>query len=132
MLSAKIISKAVIAERQSKLPDPAVLGNAGSFFKNPVLQVNDFEVLKETHENLPGFPQVGNDHVKTSAGWLIDQAGWKGYRKDDAGVSENHALVLVNHGNATGTELWQIAEDIMASVEDKFGIHLEPEPRVIG
>ncbi len=131
ILSADVISKAVIAERQSKLPDPRVIGNAGSFFKNPVMKVSDFEALKDTHENLPGFPQVGNDDVKTSAGWLIDQAGWKGYRKGDAGVSDNHALVLVNHGNATGSELWQIAEDIMTSVEDKFGIRLEPEPRVI-
>ena len=131
ILSAKVISKAVIAERQSKLPDPNVLGNAGSFFKNPVLKVADWEALKDKHENLPGFPQSHSDEVKTSAGWLIDQAGWKGYRNGDAGVSDKHALVLVNHANATGAELWQVAEDIMTSVEDKFGIRLEPEPRVI-
>ena len=131
MLSADVISKAVISERQSKLPDPSIIGNAGSFFKNPVLKLEDWESLKEMHENLPGFPQVNVDNVKTSAGWLIDQAGWKGYRKGDAGVSDKHALVLVNHGNATGAELWQVAQDIMTSVEDKFGIRLEPEPRVI-
>lgn len=131
ILSAEVISKAVIAERQSKLPDPNVLGNAGSFFKNPVLNVSDWEVLKEKHENLPGFPQKENNEVKTSAGWLIDQAGWKGFRKGDAGVSDKHALVLVNHANATGAELWQVAEDIIVSVEDKFGIRLESEPRVI-
>ena len=124
ILSAKVISKAVIDERQCKLPDPTNIGNAGSFFKNPVLKVKDWEALKASHENLPGFPQAHSDEVKTSAGWLIDQAGWKGYRKGDAGVSDQHALVLVNHANATGPELWQVAEDIMSSVEDKFGIRL--------
>ncbi|MCL4119105.1 UNVERIFIED_CONTAM: hypothetical protein GTU68_003174 [Idotea baltica] len=131
MLTAGVISKAVIAERQSKLPDPSIIGNAGSFFKNPVLTKNDWESLKSDHEELPGFPQQGNDNVKTSAGWLIDQAGWKGFREGDAGVSDKHALVLVNHANASGAELWQVAEDIMTSVEDKFGVRLEPEPRVI-
>lgn len=131
ILSADIISKAVIEERQRKLPDPNNIGNAGSFFKNPVLKVKDWEVLKAKHENLPGFPQSHNDNVKTSAGWLIDQAGWKGFRAGDAGVSDKHALVLVNHGKATGSDLWQVAEDIMNSVEDTFGIRLEPEPRVI-
>ena len=131
MLSAEVISNAVIAERQSKLPNPSEIGNAGSFFKNPVLKLKDWEALKENHENLPGFPQAHCDEVKTSAGWLIDQAGWKGYRKGDAGVSDNHALVLVNHGKASGDELWQVAEDIMTSVKDTFGIQLEPEPRII-
>lgn len=131
MLSAAVISKAVIAERKSKLPDPSVIGNAGSFFKNPVLKVNDWDNLKASYETLPGFLQAQCEDVKTSAAWLIDQAGWKGYRDGDAGVSENHALVLVNHGKATGQELWQVAEDIMTSVEDKFDIQLEPEPRVI-
>ncbi len=131
ILSAEVISKAVISERSSKLPDPTILGNAGSFFKNPVLPVVEWEVLKANHENLPGFPQAHSEEVKTSAGWLIDQAGWKGYRAGDAGVSDKHALVIVNHANATGAELWQIAEEIMKSVEDKFGIRLEPEPRVI-
>ena len=131
ILSAEVISKAVISERSSKLPDPTILGNAGSFFKNPVLPVVEWEVLKANHENLPGFPQAHSEEVKTSAGWLIDQAGWKGYRAGDAGVSDKHALVIVNHANATGAELWQIAEEIMKSVGDKFGIRLEPEPRVI-
>lgn len=135
VLSADVISKAVIAERQRKLPDPVNIGNAGSFFKNPVLKLGDWEALKADFETLPGFPQINSiknkDEVKTSAGWLIDQCGWKGYRKGDAGVSDEHALVLVNHANATGAELWQVAKDIIASVEDKFGITLEPEPRVI-
>ena len=132
VLSADVISKAVIAERQRKLPDPVNIGNAGSFFKNPVLKLQDWGALKEVFENLPGFPQNNNDKVKTSAGWLIDQCGWKGYRAGDAGVSDKHALVLVNHGNATGAELWNVAENIMDSVVEKFGIQLEPEPRVIG
>lgn len=132
VLSADVISKAVIAERQRKLPDPINIGNAGSFFKNPVLKLQDWGALKEVFENLPGFPQNNNDKVKTSAGWLIDKCGWKGYRAGDAGVSDKHALVLVNHGNATGAELWNVAENIMDSVMEKFGIQLEPEPRVIG
>ncbi|WP_299880167.1 UDP-N-acetylmuramate dehydrogenase [uncultured Cocleimonas sp.] len=131
VLTADVISQAVISERQRKLPNPSQIGNAGSFFKNPVMKVTDFETLKSDHEGLPGFPQTHNDEVKTSAGWLIDQCGWKGHRVGDAGVSDKHALVLVNHGNATGSELWQVAEDIIASVEGKFGVTLEPEPRVI-
>jgi len=131
VLSADVISKAVIAERQRKLPDPTQIGNAGSFFKNPVMKVSDFETLKSEHEGLPGFPQSHNEEVKTSAGWLIDQCNWKGHRAGDAGVSDKHALVLVNHGNATGAELWKVAEAIIDSVEEKFGIALEPEPRII-
>lgn len=131
ILSAEVISKAVIAERKNKLPDPSIVGNAGSFFKNPVMAVENWEELKAKYENLPGFPQAQSDEVKTSAGWLIDQAGWKGFNSGDAGVSENHALVLVNHGKASGNEIWQVAEEIMVSVEDKYGIRLEPEPRVI-
>ncbi|MEH6456301.1 MAG: UDP-N-acetylmuramate dehydrogenase [Cocleimonas sp.] len=129
-LNAKVISQAVIRQRQSKLPDPAVIGNAGSFFKNPVMSSARWMGLKMNHEAIPGFTQT-NGEMKTSAGWLIDQAGWKGFRAGDAGVSDKHALVLVNHANATGSELWQVAEDIMTSVEDRFGIRLEPEPRVI-
>lgn len=129
-LSAKIISDAVIAQRLSKLPDPAVIGNAGSFFKNPVLFLNDWEALKSDYEKIPGFVQESGE-IKTSAGWLIDQCGWKGFRAGDAGVSEKHSLVLVNHGKASGADLWKIAEDIMDSVAEKFGIQLEPEPRII-
>lgn len=131
MLSADIISKAVIAERQRKLPDPLIIGNAGSFFKNPVIPKQAFETLKNKFDGLPGFPQREKDDVKTSAGWLIDQCGFKGHRKGDAGISDKHALVLVNHGDASGEELWRVAESVMQSVQDKFGIELEPEPRVI-
>ncbi len=129
--SAKLISDAIIGLRQSKLPDPANIGNAGSFFKNPVLSLDVWEAIKTNHPNIPGYPQEGGD-MKTSAAWLIDSCGWKGYRKDDAGVSDMHALVIVNHANATGAELWAVAQEIMRSVEDKFGVLLEPEPRVIG
>ncbi len=128
--SAELISDAIIKLRRSKLPDPAVIGNAGSFFKNPVLKLNDWEVLKDRFSDIPGYVQV-DGNMKTSAGWLIDQCGWKGYRNGDAGVADQHALVLVNHGNATGTQLWSLAEEIIKSVDDKFGICLVPEPRVL-
>lgn len=127
--TAELISDAIIQLRLSKLPDPAEIGNAGSFFKNPVLAKDHWESLKADFKDLPGYQQEMS--IKTSAGWLIDQCGWKGFRKGDAGVSEKHALVLVNHEKSTGTELWTVAKNIMTSVEDKFGITLEPEPRVI-
>ena len=138
--SAKLISDAIIGLRQSKLPDPAKIGNAGSFFKNPVLSLSKWEAIKANHPNIPGYPQdftladgssLTNGAMKTSAAWLIDSCGWKGHRKGDAGVSDMHALVIVNHANATGAELWAVAQEIMASVEDKFGVLLEAEPRVI-
>ena len=144
--TAKLISDAVIALRQSKLPDPAVIGNAGSFFKNPVLSHKKWEALKADNPNIPGYslpkpaegsqpkPAEGSqpeEKIKTSAAWLIDQCGWKGYRKGDAGVSDKHALVLVNYGEASGAELWAVAQDIMTSVEDKFEVMLEAEPRVV-
>lgn len=129
-LSTQLISDTIIQLRQSKLPDPELIGNAGSFFKNPVLSNFQWDSLKAKHPDLPGYTQV-NDNIKTSAAWLIGQCGWKGYRKGDTGVSEMHTLVLVNHGSATGAELWSLAQDIIKSVEDKFAITLEPEPRVL-
>lgn len=129
-LNARVISDAVIHLRQSKLPDPAQIGNAGSFFKNPVIAQASWEELKERFPEIPGWPQ--EEGVKTSAGWLIDQCGWKGKRNGDAGTYDKHALVLVNHGNASGAELWAFAQEITASVQERFGIALEPEPRVIG
>ena len=128
--SAKLISDAIIGLRQSKLPDPAKIGNAGSFFKNPVLDLASWEALKANHPDIPGYSQ-DSGAMKTSAAWLIDSCGWKGHRKGDAGVSDMHALVIVNHANATGAELWAVAQEIMASVEDKFGVVLEAEPRVV-
>lgn len=129
-VTARAISDAIISIRQSKLPDPARIGNAGSFFKNPVIPQTQWEALKSRFPEIPGWAQ--QDKVKTSAGWLIDQCGWKGKRNNDVGTYEHHALVLVNHGNASGAQVWQFAQGIIASVEDKFGITLEAEPRVIG
>lgn len=128
-LDAPTISAAIIALRQSKLPDPTVLGNAGSFFKNPLVTSKQFANLKAVYPNCPAWPQ--GEEVKLSAGWLIDQCGWKGKRLGDAGTYEKHALVLVNYGQATGAEIWQFAQQIVDSVEEKFGVGLEPEPNLI-
>ncbi len=130
VLSSKLISDTIIAIRQSKLPDPAVIGNAGSFFKNPILAEPEWLQLKEKYPALPGYPQH-EARMKTSAAWLIDQCGWKGRKLGRAGVYDKHALVLVNHGGATGNELWEIAEAVIRSVQEKFSIALEPEPQVI-
>jgi len=126
------VADAVIAIRRRKLPDPAVLGNAGSFFKNPIVPLAQAEALKSEHDALPVFR--GNDEAsrKLSAAWLIDQCGWKGHRDGDAGVAATHALVLVNHGQATGAQLLDLARRIAESVRTRFGVMLEPEPRVIG
>lgn len=130
--TAQRISDIVIQMRQSKLPDPTLLGNAGSFFKNPLLERQAWLALKEQFANLPGYEQP-DQRYKTSAAWLIDQCGWKGYQHadNDAGVYVKHALVLVNHGSATGEELWTLAQQIIDSVEGMFAITLESEPSVI-
>jgi UDP-N-acetylmuramate dehydrogenase len=125
------VSNAVIKVRQSKLPDPAEIGNTGSFFKNPVISVYQFDELKITHPDLPGYP-VSERLVKVPAGWLIEQAGWKGFREGDAGVHDKQALVLVNHGSATGEEIWELAGKIRASVLKKFDVALTPEVNIIG
>lgn len=126
------VADAVIAIRRRKLPDPAVLGNAGSFFKNPIVPAAQAEALKHAHDALPVFRGNDADTRKLSAAWLIDQCGWKGFREGDAGVAATHALVLVNHGRATGRELLDLARRIAASVRERFGVALEPEPRVVG
>ncbi len=123
------VSEAVIAIRQSKLPDPARIGNAGSFFKNPVLDKIDYEGLKLEFSGIPGYPDNGS--VKVPAAWLIEQCGWKGKRLGNVGVHDKQPLVLVNYGGGTGTEIVNLAADIKASVATKFGIELEPEPRII-
>ena len=128
--TAADISRAVIAIRSRKLPDPAVIGNAGSFFKNPVVAADVAASLKSSFANMPQYP-VENEHIKIAAGWLIEQAGWKGRSIGAAGVHSQHALVLVNHGGATGAELWALAAAVQADVHAKFGITLEPEPRVV-
>ena len=131
-LSIKSISDAVIHIRSSKLPDPKLIGNAGSFFKNPVLHKHELEKheLRNSPANIP-FYQIDEDHFKTPAGWLIEQCGWKGYRKDDAGCYDKQALVLVNYGNATGKEIYNLSEEIILSVKEKFGIILEREVNII-
>ncbi|MEZ5447999.1 MAG: UDP-N-acetylmuramate dehydrogenase [Thiolinea sp.] len=130
-LNARVISDAIIRIRQSKLPDPAVLGNAGSFFKNPLVPADQWQALQAAHPGVPGWEQA-DGQVKLSAGWLIDQCGWKGQRSGQVGTYAQHALVLVNHGGASGTELWQFAQAIMQSVQERFGVALEAEPRIIG
>ncbi|MBM55552.1 MAG: UDP-N-acetylenolpyruvoylglucosamine reductase [Euryarchaeota archaeon] len=120
----KNVSDAVIRIRQSKLPDPEVLGNAGSFFKNPVVSHDVF--VKISVEGMPSYPQ-SDGRVKLAAGWLIDQTGWKGHDRGSHGVHDKQALVLVNKGGATGSEIWSLAEEIIASVKERFGIVLEPE-----
>ncbi|MBK7872978.1 MAG: UDP-N-acetylmuramate dehydrogenase [Saprospiraceae bacterium] len=124
------VSNAVITIRSSKLPDPAKIGNSGSFFKNPEIPFTQFEILQQNFPNIISFP--GSDgNIKIPAGWLIEQCGWKGYRRGDAGCYEKQALVLVNYGKATGAEIWQLAKDIADSVEVKFGIRLSAEVNVM-
>jgi UDP-N-acetylmuramate dehydrogenase len=124
------VARAIAAIRRRKLPDPAVIGNAGSFFKNPIVTRELAGELAERHPGLPIHPG-GSGLAKLSAAWLIEVVGMKGHREGDAGVSDRHALVLVNHGRATGAELWRVAERVMAAVRERFGIELEPEPRIV-
>lgn len=129
-LSIKAISDAVIAIRQSKLPNPAVIGNAGSFFKNPVVSVAKAESLKLEFPDAVIYP-VDEQHCKVAAGWMIEKAGWKGFRNQDYGVHANQALVLVNYGKANGREIFKLSEEIIQSVITKFGIELEREVNMI-
>ena len=130
LATAKQVSDAVIRIRQRKLPDPEITGNAGSFFKNPVVGSAVANLLKKDFSELPVYA-AENGKAKLSAAWMIDQCGWKGHREGDAGVSEQHALVLVNHGNASGRQLLDLANAIGESVKSRFGIDLKPEPRII-
>ena len=128
-LTLAAVSQAVINIRQSKLPNPKAAGNAGSFFKNPVIPKQQFERLRQQFPGIVGFA-AAHDNVKVAAGWLIEQCGWKGYRKGDAGCHEKQALVLINYGNASGMDMYNLSVEIMHSVESKFGIILEREVNV--
>jgi UDP-N-acetylmuramate dehydrogenase len=122
----KNIAEAVIKIRRRKLPDPKILGNSGSFFKNPVIETTEFKALKKEFPDMIGYT-ISNSQTKIAAGWLIDNAGLKGYRKADAGVHKNQALVLVNYGNASGIEIINLAKKIQQRIKVKYGIKIEPE-----
>ncbi|HRI78207.1 MAG TPA: UDP-N-acetylmuramate dehydrogenase [Cyclobacteriaceae bacterium] len=123
------ISDAVISIRQSKLPDPSVIGNAGSFFKNPTLTQNAFAELKHAYPTIPSYPS-DNQNVKVAAGWLIEQCGWKGKKLGNVGVHPHQALVLVNYGGGKGEEILELAKKIQASVSEKFSIALTTEVNI--
>lgn len=127
--SAEYVMFTVSRLRRQKLPDPEEKGNAGSFFKNPIIEQDQFSKLQQSCPDIPNWKL--DTGIKISAAWLIEQCGWKGKSKSDAGVSEKHALILVNHGNATGGEIIKLADEIRNSVDEKFGIRLENEVNII-
>mgnify|MGYP001230096528 FL=1 len=128
-LSAKSISDAVIAIRQSKLPDPKKIGNSGSFFKNPVVTKSSYDIIKSNFPDVVGYP-AGKGFMKLAAGWLIEQAGWKGKTFGNYGVHKNQALVLVNYGGASGKEIYDLSGEILESIKEKFGVQLEREVNI--
>ncbi len=129
-LSIAAISKAICSIRSSKLPDPKVIGNAGSFFKNPVVSSDLYQQIKNEFPNVVAYA-AENGNMKLAAGWLIEQCGWKGYRKNDFGVHKNQALVLVNYGSAKGNEIYNLSQEVMDSVYEKFGVVLEREVNIV-
>ncbi len=124
------VAQTVIEIRSSKLPDPAVLPNAGSFFKNPIVTEGRYQELKSEYPDMPAYPQP-NQQVKVPAGWLIERSGWKGHRRETCGVHEQHALVLINHNHASGEDMMQLVSDIQESVARHLGINLEPEVNIL-
>jgi UDP-N-acetylmuramate dehydrogenase len=129
-VTIQAISQAVINIRSSKLPNPAEIGNAGSFFKNPTVDAAKYTSLKEAFPDIVAYP-VADGQYKLAAGWMIEQCGWKGFREGDAGVHARQALVLVNYGNATGNEIYQLSQRVLDSVHEKFGVELEREVNII-
>lgn len=125
------VAEAISRIRARKLPLPSLLGNAGSFFKNPEVPAEQAVSLQQEYPEMPSWPGAEGQR-KLSAGWLIESAGWRGYRDGDAGVAAQHALVLVNHGKASGAQILNLARRIAASIEQRFAVRLEPEPRIIG
>ena len=128
--TASDVSRAICSIRSEKLPDPAVLGNAGSFFKNPLVSADLAARLRAEHADLVAYPQA-DGQVKLAAGWLIEKAGWKGFRDGDAGVHRQQALVLVNYGGATGAQLLALARRIQVDIRTRFGVSLEIEPNIL-
>lgn len=128
-LSISAISQAVINIRSSKLPDPSIIGNAGSFFKNPIISKTQYLQLLKDFPTIPSYSS--GENIKIPAGWLIEQCGWKGYRKGDAGCYDKQALVLVNYGNASGADIYELSTAIIQSVQTKFGIYLEREVNIL-
>jgi len=124
------VSRAVIQIRRSKLPDPAVLGNAGSFFKNPEVDADQLQALLKEYPNMVNYPLPGG-RAKIPAGWLIEQCGWKGKRVGNTGCHAQQSLVLINYGGATGNEIWEHAQRVAVSVKEKFGVELRPEVNVV-
>ncbi|HET8860138.1 UDP-N-acetylmuramate dehydrogenase [Marivirga sp.] len=124
--SIQDVSNAVIEIRQSKLPDPAKIGNSGSFFKNPIIDAPHFEKLKKSFPNMP-FYELEEGMIKLAAGWLIENAGWKGHQENGVGVHPKQALVLVNYGNGNGKDIINLAKNIQDSIQSKFGVELNPE-----
>ncbi|SNT26855.1 UDP-N-acetylmuramate dehydrogenase [Ekhidna lutea] len=129
-LTLKNVSQAVINIRQSKLPDPMDIGNAGSFFKNPIIEKLHFEALEAQFPDIKSYP-INAESIKIPAGWLIEKAGWKGFKNGEVGVHDRQALVLVNHGSGRGKDLYKLSKDIQKSIHNQFGIELEREVNVI-
>jgi UDP-N-acetylmuramate dehydrogenase len=129
-LSVQAVAQAITNIRSAKLPDPAKIGNAGSFFKNPVVAKKEFERLQKDHPGLPGY-ENSDGSMKLAAGWLIEKCGWKGYRKGDAGCHASQALVLVNYGHASGKDILDLSREISKSVKKKFAVDLKEEVNVL-
>ena len=128
--SIKQVSDAIISIRQSKLPDPKIIGNSGSFFKNPIVSLNQLELIKKKYPNVVNY-KINENEFKIAAGWMIERAGWKGKKFNNYGVHEKQALVLVNYGLANGMEIFNLSEEIILDIKDKFGIKLEREVNII-